>query len=639
MLRGLRKASANWLGKTIMALVVSLLVVAFGVWGIGDIFRGFGLSTVAKVGGTEITVDQFRNIYNDRLQQISRRFNRAITSDQARALGFDRQLLAELMQDAALDDRARRMRLGISDAELGRRIQEDPAFRGTDGQFDPQRFSQTIATLGYNEQRFVTQKRRDTLRNQLTASVNGGIGTPKVASDAINRFQNEERTIDFVKLDRSKAGNIPQPTAEELAKYFNDHKLQFRAPEYRKIVVLSVTPEEMARTVEVSDADAQKAYDAKRERYTTPEKRAVQQIVFPNAEDARKAADRISASTSFDAVATERGLKVQDLGLVAKTGILDPDVAAAAFALKQGQVSAPVQGHFGAGLQSGTALLKVTKIEPEKVRAFSELKAEMKQELALTRVRADIADIHDKVEDERAAGSRLDEVAQKLKLPVRTLAAVDRSGRAPDGKSIAEFPGAQEVLNGAFASDINVENEPVQVTGGGLVWYEVAGIERSHDRILEDVKDRVTTSWRDNEVTERVATKANEIADKLKSGSSFKDVAAANGLKIETAKGLRRRGSEALPAGVIEAVFRTSKDGVGTSAGKDPTERFVFRVTAIGVPAYDPASPDAKRISDTLRNAIADELLGQYVLRVEADLGATINGAALKQAIGASGNE
>ena len=135
-----------------------------------------------------------------------------------------------------------------------------------------------------------------------------------------------------------------------------------------------------------------------------------------------------------------------------------------------------MQGHFGAALQSGTALLKVTKIEPEKVRAFAELKAEMKQELALTRVRADIADIHDKVEDERAAGSRLDEVAQKLKLPVRTLDAVDRSGRAPDGKSIAEFPGAQEVLNGAFASDINVENDSGQRTGQAGRWSATPAI-------------------------------------------------------------------------------------------------------------------------------------------------------------------
>jgi peptidyl-prolyl cis-trans isomerase D len=635
MLRGLRKASSNWLGKTVMALVVGLLVVAFGIWGIGDIFRGFGLSTVAKVGGTEITVDQFRNIYNDRLQQISRRFGRAITSEQARALGFDRQILAELMSDAALDDRARRMRLGISDAELGRRIREDPAFRGLDGQFDSQRFSQTIGALGYTEQRFIAQKRRDSIRGQLTASVNGAVATPKVASDAINRFQNEERTIDYVKLDRSKAGNIPQPSPEDLAKYFNDHKLLFRAPEYRKIIVLSVTPDEMARTVEVSDADAQKAYDARRERYVTPEKRAVQQIVFPNADDARKAADRINGGTSFDAIVTERGLKAQDvdLGLVAKSAILDPAIATAAFALKPGQTSAPVQGRFG------TVLLKVMKIEPEKVRPFAEAKAEIKQELALSRVRSDVADLHDKVEDERAAGSRLDEVAQKLKLPVRTLDAVDRSGRTADGKLVADFPGAQEVLNGAFGSEVNVENEPVQVSGGGLIWYEVAAIERSHDRTIEDVKDRVTTSWRDNEVTERIAAKATEIADKLKSGTSFKDVAAANGLKIENAKGLKRRGSEALPASVIEAVFRTAKDGVGESAGKDATERFVFRVTGIGVPAYDPASPDAKRISDTLRNAISDELLGQYVLRVETDIGATINGAALNQAIGASGNE
>ena len=80
MLRGLRKASSNWLGKIVLAAVVFLLVIAFGIWGINDIFRGFGLSTVATVGRTEISIYQFRNIYNDRLQAIGRRFNRAITS-------------------------------------------------------------------------------------------------------------------------------------------------------------------------------------------------------------------------------------------------------------------------------------------------------------------------------------------------------------------------------------------------------------------------------------------------------------------------------------------------------------------------------------------------------------------------------
>jgi len=63
MLRGMRKASSNWLGKTIMATVMGILIVSFGIWGIADIFRGFGRSTVAKVGHTEITTDQFRQIY------------------------------------------------------------------------------------------------------------------------------------------------------------------------------------------------------------------------------------------------------------------------------------------------------------------------------------------------------------------------------------------------------------------------------------------------------------------------------------------------------------------------------------------------------------------------------------------------
>jgi peptidyl-prolyl cis-trans isomerase D len=634
MLRGLRKASENWLGKLVMATVVFVLVGAFAIWGIGDIFRGFGLSTVAKVGGTEITIDQFRNIYNERLQQVTRRVGRLITSEQARAFGFDRQLLGEMMSNAALEERARQMRLGISDAELGRLIREDPAFRGISGQFDQQRFEQTVQAMGYTEPRFIAERRRDLLRSQLAASLAGGITTPKAASEAVNRYQNEERSIDFVRIDRSKAGNIPQPTPEELSKYFNDHKVLFRAPEYRKVLVLSLTPEEMAKSVEVSDADAQKSYDARREAFTVPEKRNVQQIVFQNADDARKASDRIAGGTSFDAIATERGLKPQDidLGQVTKSGMLDPAIAAAAFALKPNQVSAPVQGRFG------TVLLRVTKIEPEKLRPFAEVKSEIKQELALSRVRADIADLHDKVEDERAAGSRLDEIGQKLKLPVRTLNAVDRSGRGPDGKSVADFPGAQDVLNGAFASGVDVENDPVQVSGNGYVWYNVVSVDPSRDRTLDEVKDRVTASWRDNAITERVRAKATEIADKLKSGTSFKDVAAANGLKIENAKGLKRKGSEAMPAGVIEAVFRTPKDGIGSSTGKDSTEYVVFRVTGVTVPAFDPNAADAKRISDTLKNAISEELLGQYVVRLETDLGVSVNEAAVNQAIGGGTN-
>ena len=73
MLRGIRKASENWLGRAVMAVVMTLLAGSFAVWGINDIFRGFGNSTLAKIGSVEIPIEQFRQNYQDRLEQISRR--------------------------------------------------------------------------------------------------------------------------------------------------------------------------------------------------------------------------------------------------------------------------------------------------------------------------------------------------------------------------------------------------------------------------------------------------------------------------------------------------------------------------------------------------------------------------------------
>ena len=146
MLRGIRKASANWLGRTVMGVVMGLLVVSFAVWGINDIFRGFGRSTLAKIGHTEIPIDQFRQPYKDRLQQIQRQLGRPLPPEQAKALGLDRQVLGDMIAEAALDQRARQMRLGISDAEIVRRITTDPTFLGPTGKFDRRGSNRSCAT-------------------------------------------------------------------------------------------------------------------------------------------------------------------------------------------------------------------------------------------------------------------------------------------------------------------------------------------------------------------------------------------------------------------------------------------------------------------------------------------------------------
>jgi peptidyl-prolyl cis-trans isomerase D len=285
MLRGIHKASSNWIGRAIMGVVLGLIAISFGIWGIGDIFRGFGTNTVATVGGTEIRLDNFRQLYQERLQQISRQLNRPLLPDQARMLGLDRQLLNEVIAETAVDERARALRLSISDAEIARQITNAPAFKGITGQFDRARFEAALRNQGYSEARFMAEQRKLALRAQLMGAISGEAPVPKAALDAVNRFRNEERGIEYVVLGAPQAADIGEPTPEVLAKYFEERKVVFRAPEFRKITLAVLTPADLASRTEVTDADLKKAYTDRRARYETPERRHLKQIVFPTMEE------------------------------------------------------------------------------------------------------------------------------------------------------------------------------------------------------------------------------------------------------------------------------------------------------------------------------------------------------------------
>jgi len=563
MLRGMRKASSNWLGKTIMAVVMGVLIISFGVWGIADIFKGFGQSTLATIGRTEISINEFRQLYTDKLQQIGRQFGRPLTTEQARAFGIDRQVLQQTIAEAALNEEARRLGLGQSDAETMRMIFSDPNFRGVGGAFDPARFQATIRQFGFSEQRYVADQRRVSLRRQIAGTISAGLQPPKVMLDALSRFQNEQRSIEYVKLDAAQAGAIDPPSPEALAGFFDDHKTQFRAPEYRKLSFVVVTPEELGKESDVSDKDAKKRFEQLRGRFGTPEKREVSQIVFPNMEEASAARGRIASGLSFEDLAKERGLNPSDigLGLIAKSAIIDPEIANAAFSLPTGEVSQPLQGKFGA------ALVKIGKIEPGVEPSYESVAANLKKEIATERARKSVSDLRDKMEDERGGGASVIEAAKKLGLAAVTVDAVDRSGRLPGGQPATNIPGGLDVVTQAFNSDVGVDNDPVQFNGG-YVWYDVLGITPSRERSLDEVKDQVEARWRDDQIAGRLRARAAEMVQKLEQGGTLANQAAAAGLKVETASGFKRDASlPGVPAGALTAAFRTAKDAVGQTAG------------------------------------------------------------------------
>jgi peptidyl-prolyl cis-trans isomerase D len=632
MLRGLRKASSNWLGKTIMAVVMGVLIISFGIWGIADIFRGFGQSTLATIGHTEISINEFRQLYTDKLQQIGRQFGRPLTMDQARAFGLDRQVLQQTLAEAALDEEARRLGLGQSDAETMRMIFSDPNFKGVNGNFDPARFQAVIRQFGFSEQRYVADQRKVSLRRQIAGTVSAGVEPPKAMIEVLSRFQNEQRSIEYVKLDAAQAGTIDPPSPETLASYFDDHKTQFRAPEYRKIAFVAITPDEIGKWSDVSDEDAKKLFEQRRDRLGTPEKREVAQMVFPNAEEALAARGRIASGLSFEDLAKERGLNPSDvnLGSVAKSEIIDPATADAAFSVASGDVSQPVQGKFG------VALVKIGKIAPGSEPSYESVASVLKKEIAVERARKSVAELRDKMEDERGGGAGVVEASQKLGLAAVTIDAIDRSGRLPGGQLATNIPRGLDVVSQAFNSDVGVDNDPISFSGG-YVWYDVLGITTSRERTLEEVKDQVEARWRDDQISSRLKAKAAEMVQKLGQNGNLAEEAAAVGSKVETAAGFRRDASlPGVPAGAIAAAFRTAKDGIGQTAGTGGSEWIVFRVTEVNVPPVDFASGDIKKLKDTLQRGLTDEQVAQYVTRLESDIGTTVNQAAFEQVTGAS---
>src|SRR5215468_2428840 len=569
MLRGLRKASSNWLGKAVMAAVVGFLVISFAIWGIGDIFRGFGRSTVAKIGHTEITIEQFRTLYNDRLQQYSRQIGRPISADQARATGLDRAAIRQIFSEILLDERVHALGLALSDAEVAKQITNDPGFRGPNGQFDRFRFEQIIRNAGYTEPRFVAEQRRQSLRRELAGTIASGLSAPRTLVEAANRYENEQRSIEYVLLDRALAGEIPPPPPEVLARYFEERKTQFRTPEYRKLVIVSLIPGEQARWIEVSDADLKRAYEERRARYVTPERRHILQIDFPNAEAASAAAERIAKGASFTEIAKELGKSEKDidLGTVTKAALIDRAVADAAFGLKEGEVSAPVQGRFG------TVLVQVLKIEPEQVRPFEQVAGELKQELAAARAKSEIFDLYNKIEDARAEGKPLAEAAATLKLEARTVE-VDRAGRDPAGTPV-KLPDAQRLLAAAFTTDIGVERDPLQFEDG-YIWFDVVGTSPSRERSFDEVKDQVEARWREQEITARLDAKATAMLDKLKAGETLAQVAATDHLKVANLGGLKRgkgcrrqgrRGTAGGPDRISRHRYRRAKPRYGVRGG------------------------------------------------------------------------
>ncbi len=627
MLHALRNAAGTWVAKFLLVL----LIASFAVWGIsGQIVGGLGGNSVISAGETSVSVIEYRLAYDRQLNQLSQRFGQRLTREQAQTLGIDNQVLAQLVAGAVLDEQARTMGLGLSDQRLAKLTAEDPAFQGANGQFDRNQFDYVLRQVGMRPEDYLKSRSQVAIRQQIVEAVSDGMVSPDTFLRAVAVYQGEDRTIEFVTLPASVAGEIADPEESVLVKWFDGRKSVYSAPEYRKIAYIKLEPEDIADPAAVADQDVRKDYEANIARYTTPEKRQVEQLVFRTEEEAKAAKDKIDAGSTFAEVVAAEGKAEADisLGTVTKSDIADNSIADAAFALNEGQVSGVVAGAFG------PVLVHVKTITPEIVQPFDQVKDQIRKEIAENEAAAVLLDVHDDYEDSRAAGDTLQEAASKLQLKVTTVEAIDNTGHDPDGNIIDNLPQSSELIRGAFETEPGVENPAINIGSSGFLFYEVLSTTPARDRTLEEVRSRVIADWKSQETSDRVAKLAREVEDKVKDGTAMAEAVAELSLEAQTKFGLKRGADDAdIGQSGVAAVFGVPVNATGVVRGPQDNNWIVFKVTE----SFEPVGVGPDAVAEEARNSfasgMADDMLDQLVTRLQEDYGVTVNHSAINRAL------
>jgi len=626
MLDSLRKAATTWVAK----LLLVVLVVSFAVWGIsGSMLTGTS-GDVITAGGTSVSALDYRLAYDRRIAELSRQFGTRLTREQAVAFGIDEQVLSQLSAGAVLDETAREIGLGVSKDKLAELTASDPAFRGLDGRFDRSQFEFVLSRIGMRPEDYLKNREQAAVRQQIIDAVASGVSAPDELLRSLARYRGEDRTIEYVALPRSAVEPVEPPSDEQLQTWFEERKDNYAAPEYRKIEYVKLEAEDIADPSVISDEQVESYYQQNQAQYTTPERRQVEQLTFASAEEATAARESMRTGTTFEDLIERQGKKLQDvsLGTLTRADIPDQVIADAVFSLTEDQVSDVVQGTFG------PVLLRVTEITPEAVTPLDQVKEEIRQQLALDEANRLLLDTYDQYEDARAGGDTLQEAAERLSLTVATIDAVDRDGNKPDGTRVEDVPNLPALLAEAFQTEVGVENAPINLTGSGFLFYEVAEIVPARDREFSEVRDRVLEDWTEAEVTSRLDARAKALQEEIKNGKTLDEISTELGQEKMVKRGLKREASDAdLGQTGVAAVFSVAKGETGTVANPAGDARFIFQVTEV----FEPASATAESLPDDIMTAVnqglENDLLDQLVTRLQAEHGVTVNRTAMQQAL------
>ena len=626
MLETIRSAASIWISK----LLLLLLVISFSIWGIsGQMLNQFSSDKVVIAGITSVSSIEYRFAYDHQLNVMSQQFGQRLTRDQAKSLGIDNHVLSQLVTGAVLDEQARKLGLGLSKDRLAKLTREDSTFRGPDGKFDRQAFEYILRQIGMRPEDYLKNRSQAAIRQQIVEAVSDGLKAPDTFLRAVALYRGEERTIDYLQLPKSLVEPIDAPTDEILKAWFEENKKTYASPEFRKLSYVKLEPKDIVDLSSITDEQVRQDYDKNKSHFTTAETRKIDQLVL-STDAAKVASVAIKGGATFEKVVADQGKTAADvaLGTLTKDKIADKAVADAAFALQANQVSDVVQSSFG------PVLVRVREITPEAVKTFNEVRNQIHKDLALSEANRSLLDVYDQYEDARAGDKSMKATADKLKLKVVTIEAIDRTGQTPDGIVVNTLPDSRNLIQAVFKAEADIENPPLNIGANGFVFYEVNEIMPARDRTLNEVRKKVAADWTAVEAAKRLKDKANELEKRLNDGTALDMIASELKLEKQTKRGLKHEADNAdFGREGASTMFAMRQGGTGIIPASTGDAQILFKVAEVFKAAGADKSAIPEDAQKSFSSSMSEDLLEQVVAQLQGEYHATTNQAAITRAL------
>jgi peptidyl-prolyl cis-trans isomerase D len=627
MMNQMRKGVGGFTAK----LLLGLLVLSFVVWGIADGFNMAGSpNTVISAGGTDVSTREYQQAYGQAINRVSTQLQRRPTPEEQAALNIDQQVLSQLTSVALLDEEARRLGLSLSDEGLARRIANEPAFRDSSGNYSANTARLVLQRANLTEEQYAAEERKMSRRIQVMDAVTGGMALPAAFSDAMGTYNGERRTIAAITLPPIPASEIPEPDDAAIQALYDDTSEDYAIPELRSYSYVALVPEQLFDPASITEDEIEAEYTGNIADFTTPERRRVQQIVFPDRAAADAAAAAMAGGQSFADAARAAGRSDADVELGLRTADQIPDtvVRDAAFGLQPNQPSGVVEGLFG------PVIVQVTEIQPAEVRSLDAVRDEIRQQLAAVRANARATEAYTAIQDSLGSGATLAEAAEAAGLELTSVQGIDQKGRNADGQEIENLVGGSDLLTALFLAQPGTAAEPVNFATGSYVFFDLTDIQEAQERPLDEVRDRVVADWKTDEGDRLQEERAKAMVERARAGTSLADIAAEAGLSVQTTSGLTRAsGPSQIGQPATMAAFEGPQGHVADAPASTDGSWMVLQVTETSLPA-DPRASVQAGLVDQMNDMADNDLLQGFVARLQRDIPVEYHQQAMDQVRG-----